>query len=129
MEKVQMPRIVHFEIYADDVDRASKFYEDLLGWEIGKWDGPPQMDYRLVTTGKEGPGIDGGITRRPPGGMAGVNYVDVDSIDEYLEKVKAAGGTIVQPRIPIPGVGYIAICQDTEGNPLGFYQHDESASY
>ena len=124
-----MPRIVHFEIYADDVDRASKFYEDLLGWEISKWDGPPQMDYRLVTTGADGPGIDGGITRRPPGGMPGVNYVDVESIDEYLEKVKAAGGTVVQPRIPIPGIGYIAICLDTEGNPLGFYQHDETASY
>ena len=41
-----MPRIVHFEIYADDVDRASKFYTDLFGWEINKWDGPPQMDYR-----------------------------------------------------------------------------------
>lgn len=124
-----MPRIVHFEIYADDVDRASKFYGDLLGWEINKWDGPPQMDYRLVITGKEGPGIDGGITRRPPHGMAGVNYVDVDSIEEYLGKILEAGGQILQPKIPIPGVGYIAICQDTEGNPLGFFQSDESASY
>ncbi len=123
------PEIVHFEIYADDVDRASKFYEELLGWEINNRDGPPQMDYRLVSNGKEGLGIDGGITRRPPGGMAGVNYVDVGSIDEHLEKVKAGGGTVVQPKIPIPGVGYIAICQDTEGNPLCFYQHDETASY
>ena len=52
-----MPRIVHFEIYADDVDRASKFYGDLFGWEINKWDGPPQMDYRLVNSG-DGPGIE-----------------------------------------------------------------------
>ena len=84
-----MPRIVHFEIYADDVDRASKFYSDLFGWEISKWDGPPQMDYRLVTTGSEGPGIDGGITKRPHEGVAGVNYVDVESIEEYLGKVQA----------------------------------------
>ena len=124
-----MPRIVHFEIYADDVDRAHRFYQELFGWEITKWDGPPQMDYRLVTTGSEGPGIDGGLTRRPPQGPAGVNYVDVESIDEYLEKVLAAGGSIVQSKIPIPGIGFIAICNDTEGNPIGFYQHDETASY
>ena len=81
--------------------------------------------------------------------MAGVKYVDVESIDEYLEKVQAAGGSVVQPRIPIPGhdtstsariqratrwgsspgVGYIATCQDTEGNPPGFFQTDENASY
>ena len=100
-----MPRIVHFEIYADDVDRASKFYSDLFGWGISKWDGPPQMDYRLVTTGSEGPGIDGGITRRPHEGVAGVNYVDVESIEEYLGKVQASGGRVLQPKIPIPGVG------------------------
>ena len=82
-----MPRIAYFEIYADDVDRAVKFYADLFGWEINKWDGPPQMDYRLASTGA-GPGIDGGITRRPPPesglNLPGVNYVTVANIDEYL---------------------------------------------
>ena len=123
-----MPRIVHFEIYSDDVDRASKFYSDLFGWEISKWDGPPPMDYRLVNSG-EGPGIEGGITRRPHEGVADVNYVDVESIEEYLGKVQAAGGRVLQPKIPIPGIGYIAICQDTEGNPIGLFQSDESAAY
>ena len=60
------------------------------------------MDHRLVTTGAEGPGIDGGITRRPPDGPARVNYVDVGSIEEYIEKVQAAGGRVLQPQIPIP---------------------------
>ena len=124
-----MPRIVHFEIYADDVDRAHKFYADLFGWEITKWDGPAQMDYRLVTTGKDSRGIDGGITRRPQEGIAGINYVDVESIEEYQDKMQAAGGRVLQPRIPIPGVGYIAICQDTEGNPIGLFKYDESAAY
>ena len=123
-----MPRIVHFEIYADDVDRASKFYADLFGWEINKWDGPPQMDYRLVNSG-EGPGIDGGITGRPFEGIPGINYVHVDDVDGYAEKAQAAGGSVFQPRIPIPGIGYIAICRDTEGNPIGLFQSDETASY
>ena len=101
-----MPRIVHFDIYADDVDRAHKFYADLFGWEITKWDGPPQMDYRLVITGTDGPGIDGAITRRPPHGMSGLNYVEVESIDDYLPRVQDGGGSVLQPKIPIPGVGY-----------------------
>ena len=124
-----MPRIVHFEIYADDVDRASKFYTDLFGWEINKWDGLPQMDYRLVTTGQDAPGINGSITGRPHEGVNGLNYVDVESIEEYLGKVQAAGGTVLQPKMPIPGVGYLAVCQDTEGNPIGFFQTDEGATH
>ena len=123
-----MPRIVHFEIYADDVDRASKFYADLFGWDITKWDGPPQMDYRLVNSG-DGPGIDGGITGRPFEGIPGINYVHVNDVDDYAGKAQAAGGSVLQSKIPIPGIGYIAICQDTEGNPIGLFQSDETASY
>ena len=127
-----MPRIVHFEIYADDVDRAVKFYADLFGWEINKWDGPPQMDYRLVSSG-DGPGIDGGITRRPPPesgfNVPGVNYVTVDAIDDYLPQIQAHGGRVIQGKTPIPGQGYIALCRDTEGNPIGLYQSDETAAY
>ncbi len=124
-----MPRIGHFEIYADDVDRASKFYSDVLGWETERWNGPAQMDYRFAVTGREGPGIDGGITGRPPEGVAGINYVDVESIDEYMPKVEASGGSVFQPKMPIPGVGFIAICKDTEGTMFGFFQSDESAAY
>ncbi len=125
-----MPKFVHFDIYADDVGRASKFYADLFGWEISKWEGgAPEMDYRLVTFGDDSPCPEGGITSRPPDGITGVNYVGVESIEEYLEKVRAGGGRVLQPKIPIPGVGYIVICQDTEGNPLGLFQDDESASY
>ena len=123
-----MPRIVHFEIYADDVDRAVKFYSDLFGWSINKMDGPPDMDYRLATTGTEGPGIDGAIMKRPHEGVAGMNYIEVDSIDNYMASIRQGGGNVLQPKFPVPGVGYVAVCQDTEGNPLGLFQSDESAA-
>ncbi len=45
-----MPRVVHFEIYADQPERAIKFYQDVFGWNFQKWNGP--YDYRLVTTGE-----------------------------------------------------------------------------
>ena len=123
-----MPRIVHFDIYGDDVDCAYKFYADLFGWEITRWDGPPQMDHQLVTTGTDGPAINPAITRRPPHGIRGKNYVDVEANDQYLPRIQEGGVTVLQPKIPIPGIGNIAICRDTEGNPLGLFQDDETAS-
>jgi len=61
-----MPRVVHFEFYVDDPERAVKFYQEVFGWKITKWEGP--VDYWLVTTGEEGePGIDGAIARRTNG--------------------------------------------------------------
>ena len=58
-----MPRVVHFEIAADDPDRATRFYQDVFGWQSSKWEGPEE--YWLVMTGSPSePGIDGGIGRR-----------------------------------------------------------------
>jgi predicted enzyme related to lactoylglutathione lyase len=126
-----MPRVVHFEIHADDPDRAAKFYQTVLGWQFQKWDGP--ADYWLVTTGpKDRPGIDGGLLRRQPGqgGNAVIAYVctvDVPSVDAYVDKATAAGGTVAMPKMPVPGVGWLAYCKDSEGNLFGMMQADSNA--
>ena len=57
-----MPRVIHFEIHADDPERAVRFYREIFGWEINKWPGP--HDYWLIKTGANAPGIDGGLMRR-----------------------------------------------------------------
>jgi predicted enzyme related to lactoylglutathione lyase len=122
-----MPRAVHFEIYADKVGRATKFYSDVFGWQVHKWDGPE--DYWLVITGAEGePGIDGAIMGRPQPGATGMNFIDVDSVDEFIAKIQANGGKLVRPKMAIPEVGYAAVCSDTEGNPVGPFQGDPSAA-
>ena len=122
-----MPRVVHFEIYADEVGRATKFYSDVFGWQVHKWDGPE--DYWLVFTGAEGePGIDGAIMGRPQPGATGMNFIDVDSVDEFIAKIQANGGKLVRPKMAIPEVGYAAVCSDTEGNPVGPFQGDPSAA-
>jgi hypothetical protein len=122
-----VPRVIHFEIHADQPERAVKFYAGVFGWEITKWDGP--MPYWLIKTGSGGPGIDGGLMPRqgpPPGDRQPVNsYVctlDVPNLDEYLGKVQAAGGHQVVDKMHIPGVGWIAYVKDTEGNILGLIQ-------
>ena len=104
-----MPRVVHFEIHADDPSRALQFYEKVYGWDFKKWDGP--HDYWLVTTGpKDQPGINGGLLRRR-GAVTGdsviayVCTVDVPSVDTFVEKVRDSGGSIALEKMPIPSVG------------------------
>jgi predicted enzyme related to lactoylglutathione lyase len=122
-----MARVIHFELAADDPERATEFYKNVFGWQIQKWDGP--QDYWLATTGAKGtPGIDGAIMRRDPGMPAVVNTIDVTALDDMIAMVTANGGTIVAPRMTVPGVGYFAYCQDTEGNTFGMMQSDTSAA-
>ncbi|UCD17537.1 MAG: VOC family protein [Candidatus Zixiibacteriota bacterium] len=121
-----MPRIVHFEIHADDPERAAKFYTDVFDWNISKWDGPEQ--YWLCNTGNsKEPGINGGIMkRRDPAGSV-YNTIDVPSVDEYVDKISENGGEIVVPKMAVPGVGWLAYFKDTEGNIFGIMQPDPSA--
>jgi len=121
-----MPRVVHFEINVDDPERAIKFYTDVFGWKIKKWEGP--MDYWLVTSGPEDePGIDGALMRRQEPSASTHNTIGVPSVDEFLAKITQAGGKVIAPKQTIPGVGYAASCQDTEGNIFGIFEEDTSA--
>jgi predicted enzyme related to lactoylglutathione lyase len=121
-----MPRPVHFEISADDMERAKEFYEQVFGWRIEKWEGP--IEYWNIMTGEESEtGIDGGLMRReeqPPGT---VNTIDVPNLDEYMAKAKDAGAEIVMDKMPVPGVGWMCYIKDTEDNVFGMMEMDESA--
>lgn len=122
-----MPRIVHFEITADNPDRAGKFYSQVFGWEIKKWEGP--MDYWMIMTGDQSkPGINGGMLKRTEQGGTNCNTIDVPSADEFIRKITAAGGTIVLPKMAVPGVGWLAYFKDTEGNVSGIMQEDKNAN-
>ncbi len=122
-----MPRVVHFEVSADDPERASTFYRDVFGWRIQKWQGPE--DYWLVTTGEaDERGIDGGIMRRSEGFAGVINTIDVPSVDDFVARIAAHGGKIVMPKMAIPGVGYLAYCQDTEGSIFGIMESDPKAA-
>lgn len=131
-EENSMPRVVHFEIHADDPQRAVNFYQSVFGWQINKWEGP--QDYWLVTTGPQNePGIDGAILRRmqPVSGDSVIAYVctiDVPSVDDVTTKITANGGTIALPKMAVPHVGWLVYAKDTEGNIFGALQSDPSAA-
>lgn len=121
-----MPRVVHFEISADEPERALNFYKEVFGWESRRWDGP--MPYWLLNTGaSDEPGINGGVCKRSESPVNCINSIKVESVDEYIARIEAHGGTVVAPKTTLPKVGYLAYCQDTEGNIFGIMQEDEAA--
>jgi len=124
-EEENMARVIHFEIPVNEPDRAAAFYQRVFGWKFDKWDGP--MEYWMVNTGAEGaPGINGGMLKRGDVTVT-TNTVGVDSVDASVAAVKKAGGKLITSKTPIPGVGYFAYCEDTEGNVFGVMQADANA--
>jgi len=126
-----MPRVIHFEIHAENPERCMQFYSTLFQWQFTKWDGP--MEYWIIKTGEDGtPGINGGMMKRMGAidGQAVIAYVctiDVASVDQSLQAITANGGTIALPKMPIPGVGWLAYAKDTEGNIFGIMQPEPAA--
>jgi predicted enzyme related to lactoylglutathione lyase len=128
-----MPRPIHFEIHAENPQRAIEFYTRLFGWQFSQWGTEP---YWLVKTGEQGtPGIDGGLMPRrgpAPEAMAAVNAfvctVDVADLDAMVQKLTASGGTVALPKMPVPTVGWLAYGKDTEGNLFGMMQMDAKAA-
>ena len=120
-----MPRVSHFDIPADDPQRAQKFYADVFDWKFEKWDGP--MDYWMANTGTEEPGINGGLSKRMPGQLGMTNTISVPSVDDFSKKITENGGQLIIPKMAIPGVGWFAQCTDTEGNVFGIIEMDDSA--
>jgi uncharacterized protein len=120
-----MNRPVHFEIHSTDPARSLAFFEKLFGWKAQKWGGP--VEYWLLSTG-QGIGIDGGMLLSRDGQPRTVNTIEVESVDAMMEKVAAAGGQIVVPKMAIPGVGWLAYGVDPTGNLFGMMEHDPGAA-
>jgi len=121
-----MPRVVHFEIAANDPEKAAAFYQKVFGWKIVKWEGP--QEYWLVETGDEQePGINGGLLRANEIFSGTVNTIDVPDIDVFIEKIEQHGGEIVVEKHAIPGIGYNAYAKEEGGTLFGIHQEDPMA--
>lgn len=111
--------IAHFDIAADDVERARRFYERVFGWRFEAW-GPP--DFYLIHTGPASdPGIHGSLSKRTVaisgGGRTGYECtIGVDDLAPVRAAILAQGGRIVLDEYEIVGVGHLIRFADSEGN-------------
>lgn len=122
-----MPKVIHFEIPAEDLRRAAAFYEKAFEWKINNY-GSGEMDYWLVTAGEDKePGINGAIAKKSETHLATVNTMSVSSFEDTVDKIRAAGGEILGPKMAVPNIGYMTYCKDTEGNIFGIMQMDPEA--
>jgi len=119
-----MDKIVHFEIPADNLARAKKFYSTVFGWKMNEM---PEMDYVIVQTveldengmPKEQGAINGGMLKREDPVKSPVVTISVKSIDEAAKTIEKNGGKIIRPKMPVGDMGFAAYFKDTEGNAIG----------
>lgn len=121
-----MATIVHFDVASEDPERAKKFYAALFGW---KYQSVPEFHYNLITTTNlDGtPGVGGGLGKRMDPSQRITNYFGVKSLDAAMKQVADLGGKVVSPKMPVPGMGFLANCIDTEGNAFGLWEENAAA--
>jgi len=128
--------IVHFEIPADDPERAAKFYRELFGWTVNKYEGTAAggMEYwmvQTVPTGPDGrperPGVNGGLMRRMYPGQPPVNYISVENVDDFARRAERLGAKVLMEKTPVPGMGWFAQLNDPEGNLIAVWENDPNA--
>jgi uncharacterized protein len=127
-----LPTIVYFQIPSDDIERSKKFYNQLFGWKIDKSpesNTPEGMENWTVTTtdDKGNQALTGGMSKRAMPQQQITNFIDVKSVDEYSSKVERLGGKLAVTKTAVPGMGYYAVCVDTENNSFGIYEADQTA--
>lgn len=124
---VMAGQVVHFEIPTDNMDRAREFYREAFGWKL---EPVPEMSYTMVTTAetddegmlKEPGAINGGMFPREESMTAPTVVINVDSIDQTLERVRTLGGQVVRERTPVADMGFSAYFRDPEGNVVGLWE-------
>jgi uncharacterized protein len=132
-----MSRVLHFEIQADDVERAKAFYTAAFDWSFQDYSAYTggATYWGIVTGPPDQPGIDGGLLPRPvpaPAGGQGANAfvctLVVEDYDSTEARILAAGGQLALPKTALPGMAWQGYYLDTEGNTFGIHQPDPEAA-
>jgi uncharacterized protein len=114
-------QIVHLEISSDDTAKAREFWGSLFGWKFEAYPGP--SEYHMTQISDQ---TGGAITNMEPGKRGTRVYFDVDDINAGAARVKELGGEAGEA-MPVPNMGWFAVCKDGEGNEFGLWQRDTSA--
>jgi hypothetical protein len=127
-DQMDMGKVVHFEIPADNLARAKKFYSTVFGWSLDEF---PDMEYTIARTvesdqngmPKEPGAINGGMLQRQDPVKAPVITISVDNMDQAAATIEKNGGKMIRPKMAVGDMGFAAYFKDTEGNVVGLWQN------
>ncbi len=118
-------RVTHFEIPCDDPQKTMRFFEKVFNWSFDQFG---DQDYWFAKTGDDNtPGINGAIMKKRDPNQPITNSIQVENIDHTMTEIEAAGGKIVVPKMPVPGMGWLSFFKDPDGNIHGVWQGDPGA--
>jgi hypothetical protein len=125
---MNMGKVVHFEIPADNLARAKKFYSTVFGWTMNEF---PEMEYIIARTTesdqngmpKEPGAINGGMLQRQDPVKTPVITISVENMDQAAATIEKNGGKIIRSKMPVGDMGFAAYFKDTEGNVVGLWQN------
>jgi uncharacterized protein len=116
-------QMVHLEIPAGNTQKARAFWGGLFGWQFQAFEGSP-TEYHTTQFSE----TQGGAIMEADGDKRGARvYFDVDDINAATARVGELGGA-AGDAMPVPSMGWFAICTDTEGNEFGLWQTDPAAT-
>jgi len=126
-----MDKVVHFEIPVNDLEKARNFYGHIFGWALADWTMPDGSVHIGVHTTpidettrvpEEAGAINGMIMQKTEVSKHPTFAINVDSIDDRIEKITKAGGKLLQPKVDIMGMGFYCYASDPEGNVFGLWE-------
>lgn len=121
----------YFDLTVENLAVAKSFFERVLDWRFERFPMPYEY-YRIQAGPSNEPGIDGGIgaisdTSLSAGRPMTQVTIQVANLDDVIARVKANGGSLVEERLPIPGIGWYATCAEPGGLRFGLIQADSCA--
>ncbi len=115
-----------FEIYVQDMDRAKKFYETVLGTEVNPLPDAPDDGLAMLSFPADpaNPGSGGALVHAPgmpSGGNSTVVYFSCEDCAETEARVNDAGGELVNSKMSIGDYGFVSHAKDPDGNMFGLH--------
>jgi len=126
-DKKPAASLIWFEIPADDLMRAKKFYSQLFGWNIAPFPNSPVAEYEHIDTGGPDASPDGGLMKRMHPDQGITTFISVPSVQKFVAKIEKLGGSICKEKTAVAGMGYFAVCKDTEDNAFAIWEMNQRA--
>lgn len=119
----------YFDLTVRDLEKAKAFFSDVLGWEFEPF-GPSYL--RIRAGSDDEAGINGGVGRIEDAPIANgrpmtIVTVPVKDLEEVVLLVEKNGGSVIERRTTIPGIGYFSTCTEPGGLLFGIIQADPAA--